>query len=101
MTRSWAWRSDGRTLTTLRPPGSSACGWIRSLDARASAPHSSTASSTGHATRASEPIELGVTTSNPGAVAFYEGLGFVDTGERGPLREGSSLTVQGMSMALR
>ena len=46
-------------------------------------------------------IALGVTTSNPGAVAFYEGLGFVDTGERGPLREGSPLTVQGMSMALR
>ncbi len=46
-------------------------------------------------------IELGVTTSNPGAVAFYEGMGFVDTGERGPLRDGSALIVQGMTLALR
>jgi len=48
-----------------------------------------------------DTIELGVTTSNPGAVAFYERSGFVDTGERGPLRDGSMLIVQGMTLALR
>jgi len=46
-------------------------------------------------------IELGVTTSNAGAVAFYEGLGFTDTGDRDPLRAGSPLSTQRMTMALR
>ena len=45
-------------------------------------------------------LELGVTVSNPGAVAFYDGLGFVDTGERYPLRDGSDLTIQIMTMEL-
>lgn len=38
-------------------------------------------------------IELGVTATNRGAVAFYERVGFLDTTERRPLREGSSLEV--------
>ena len=38
--------------------------------------------------------------SNPGAVAFYDALGFVDTGQRYPLREGSDLTIQIMTRAL-
>ncbi len=37
---------------------------------------------------------LAVTESNDGAAAFYEHLGFVDTGEREPLREGSELRVR-------
>jgi ribosomal protein S18 acetylase RimI-like enzyme len=44
------------------------------------------------ATGAAE-IELGVTGSNRDAVTFYERMGFTDTGERHPLREGSSLEV--------
>jgi GNAT superfamily N-acetyltransferase len=32
---------------------------------------------------------LRVTGGNPGALALYEGCGFIDTGEREPLREGS------------
>jgi ribosomal protein S18 acetylase RimI-like enzyme len=38
-------------------------------------------------------IELGVTATNRGALAFYERMGFVDTQERRPLREDSSLEV--------
>jgi ribosomal protein S18 acetylase RimI-like enzyme len=38
-------------------------------------------------------IELGVTATNRGALAFYERMGFVDTKERRPLREDSSLEV--------
>jgi GNAT superfamily N-acetyltransferase len=37
-------------------------------------------------------VILGVTEINDGATGFYEHLGFVDTGERYPLREGSRLT---------
>ena len=37
---------------------------------------------------------LGVTETNAGAAAFYEQLGFADTGERDPLREGSELRVR-------
>ena len=37
-------------------------------------------------------VTLGVTETNDGAVGFYEHLGFADTGERYPLREGSRLT---------
>lgn len=37
-------------------------------------------------------VGLGVTETNDGAAGFYEHLGFVDTGERYPLREGSRLT---------
>ena len=37
-------------------------------------------------------MTLGVTETNDGAVGFYEHLGFADTGERYPLREGSPLT---------
>jgi ribosomal protein S18 acetylase RimI-like enzyme len=36
-------------------------------------------------------VILGVTETNDGASGFYEHLGFADTGERYPLREGSSL----------
>jgi GNAT superfamily N-acetyltransferase len=41
-------------------------------------------------------VGLGVTESNDGATGFYENLGFVDTGERYPLREGSRLTCRTM-----
>jgi GNAT superfamily N-acetyltransferase len=37
-------------------------------------------------------VILGVTETNDGAAVFYEHLGFADTGERYPLREGSRLT---------
>jgi GNAT superfamily N-acetyltransferase len=37
-------------------------------------------------------VGLGVTEINDGAAGFYEHLGFADTGERYPLREGSRLT---------
>jgi GNAT superfamily N-acetyltransferase len=49
-------------------------GWARTWDARS--------------------VILGVTETNAGAAAFYEHLGFVDTGERDPLREGSELRVR-------
>jgi ribosomal protein S18 acetylase RimI-like enzyme len=44
-------------------------------------------------TRGATDVELGVTASNPGAVRFYERMGFADTGERHALREGSPLEV--------
>jgi ribosomal protein S18 acetylase RimI-like enzyme len=37
-------------------------------------------------------VVLQVTASNDGARRFYESAGFVDTGERSPLREGSDLS---------
>ena len=37
---------------------------------------------------------LGVTTTNAAAIALYERLGFVDSGEQHPLRDGSHLTIQ-------
>jgi GNAT superfamily N-acetyltransferase len=49
-------------------------GWARSWDARS--------------------VILGVTETNAGAAAFYEHLGFVDTGELDPLRDGSELRVR-------
>ncbi len=39
-------------------------------------------------------VELGVTGANAGPVAFYERMGFADTGERHPLREGHPLVVR-------
>jgi GNAT superfamily N-acetyltransferase len=39
-------------------------------------------------------VILAVTESNAAAGAFYEHLGFVDTGEREPLRQGSGLRVR-------
>ena len=39
-------------------------------------------------------VILGVTETNARAAAFYEHLGFADTGERDPLREGSELRVR-------
>ena len=39
-------------------------------------------------------LGLGVTTTNARAIAFYERLGFVDTGQRYPLRQGSRLDIQ-------
>lgn len=49
-------------------------GWARTWDARS--------------------VILAVTESNAAAGAFYEHLGFVDTGEREPLRQGSGLRVR-------
>jgi ribosomal protein S18 acetylase RimI-like enzyme len=45
-------------------------------------------------------LGLGVTTSNLRAIAFYERLGFMDTGMRFPLREGSALEIQIMARTL-
>ena len=39
-------------------------------------------------------VILAVTETNAGAATFYERLGFEDTGERQPLREGSELAVR-------
>jgi ribosomal protein S18 acetylase RimI-like enzyme len=52
------------------------------------------------AARGAGSVRLGVTESNAGARAFYERLGFEDTGERRPLREGSSLSVVLMRLVL-
>ena len=41
-----------------------------------------------------ETIGLGVTIGNQAASALYERLGFVDTGERFPLRDGSDLIIR-------
>jgi GNAT superfamily N-acetyltransferase len=49
-------------------------GWARGWDARS--------------------VILAVTEPNAGAAVFYEHLGFVDTNEREPLREGSELRVR-------
>jgi ribosomal protein S18 acetylase RimI-like enzyme len=54
--------------------------WARSWDARS--------------------VTLGVTETNDGAVGFYEHLGFADTGERYPLREGSRLTCRALRREL-
>ena len=45
-------------------------------------------------------IGLGVTTTNARAIAFYERLGFVDSGLRFPLRPGSDLEIQVMARQL-
>jgi ribosomal protein S18 acetylase RimI-like enzyme len=45
-------------------------------------------------------LGLGVTTSNARAIALYERLGFVDIGQRFPLREGTDLEIQIMTLAL-
>ena len=45
-------------------------------------------------------LGLGVTTTNASAIALYERLGFVDTGDRYPLREGTDLTIQIMVQPL-
>ena len=47
-----------------------------------------------------EGIELRVTESNAAAVRFYEGCGFVPTGERSPLRGGSDVMTETMSRDL-
>jgi ribosomal protein S18 acetylase RimI-like enzyme len=39
-------------------------------------------------------VILAVTETNTGATTFYERLGFADTGEREPLREGTELRVR-------
>lgn len=39
-------------------------------------------------------VGLGVTTTNARAIALYRRLGFADTGDRHPLREGSGLEIQ-------
>ena len=43
---------------------------------------------------------LRVTDGNRGALALYEGCGFIDTGEREPLREGSQTRVMLMARSL-
>ena len=45
-------------------------------------------------------IGLGVTTTNASAIRLYVRSGFVDIGERHPLREGSDLTIQIMAKTL-
>jgi ribosomal protein S18 acetylase RimI-like enzyme len=45
-------------------------------------------------------LVLSVTETNEGAARFYEACGFADTGERRPLREGSSLHVRILSTSL-
>ena len=45
-------------------------------------------------------VGLGVTTFNARAIALYERLGFVDTGSRFPLRDGSDLETQLMVRTL-
>jgi len=45
-------------------------------------------------------MELRVADGNPGALALYRGCGFIDTGEREPLREGSQTRVMLMSRPL-
>lgn len=45
-------------------------------------------------------IGLGVTTTNERAVAFYRKLGYDDSGERHPLREGSGLSIAIMVKSL-
>ena len=50
--------------------------------------------------RGAAAVELGVTEANPGARAFYRRMGFDETGEVYPLREGSSVTVAVMRRPL-
>jgi ribosomal protein S18 acetylase RimI-like enzyme len=50
--------------------------------------------------RGAKDIELSVTVGNDGATALYERCGFVDTGEREPLRTGSPLQLMKMRAAL-
>ena len=45
-------------------------------------------------------VGLGVTMTNTSAIRLYERSGFVDLGERHPLREGSDLTIQIMAKTL-
>ena len=45
-------------------------------------------------------LGLGVTTTNEPAIALYERLGFIATGDRYPLRAGSDLMFQIMVMPL-
>ena len=47
-----------------------------------------------------DAIGLGVTIGNDSATALYAHLGFRDTGLRFPLREGTDLTIQVMSVSL-
>ena len=45
-------------------------------------------------------VGLGVTMTNTSAIRLYERRGFVDIGERHPLRDGSDLMIQIMAKAL-
>jgi len=50
--------------------------------------------------RGASTIDLSVTVGNDGAMALYERCGFVDTGEREPLRAGSPLRLMKMRASL-
>lgn len=45
-------------------------------------------------------LGLGVTTTNAPGIALYERMGFTDSGDRHPLREGTDLTIQIMVLPL-
>ena len=65
-----AWRARGIGAALVRE----VLGWAESWGARS--------------------VVLGVTETNDVAARFYERLGFTDTGQRHPLREGSPLTAR-------
>ncbi len=50
--------------------------------------------------RSARSVILGLTEGNEGAEDFYEHLGFLDTGERHPLREGSELVTRVLRLEL-
>jgi len=55
----------------------------------------------GPAVAEGRPVALHVNVANPGARAFYEGYGFVATGELEPLRPGSEQRIELMRIAAR
>jgi ribosomal protein S18 acetylase RimI-like enzyme len=47
------------------------------------------------------PIRLRLTVSNDAAIRLYERCGFLDSGDREPLREGSDVVTMSMTRSLR